>query len=84
MAGIREQRKSLSSSPRKLISWKARRCTSWFAWQPDRLKNEDWLAMSESVYAELRLVGFGITYESGLRFLEWYCDRLQARPAALL
>ena len=50
----------------------------------DRLKNEDWLAMSESVYAELRLVGFGITYESGLRFPEWYCDRLQARPAALL
>ena len=82
MAGIREQRKSLRGSPRKLIIWKARRCTSRFV--TERLKNEDWLAMSESVYAELRLVGFGITYESGLQFLEWYCDRLQARPAALL
>jgi hypothetical protein len=38
----------------------------------DRLKNEDWFAMSESVYAELRSVGFDGTYESGLRFLEWY------------
>ena len=43
----------------------------------DRLKNEDWFAMSKSVYAELRSVGFDSTYESGLRFLEWYCDRLQ-------
>jgi hypothetical protein len=49
----------------------------------DRLKNEDWFAMSESVYAELRSVGFDSTYESGLRFLEWYCDRLRGRSAAL-
>jgi hypothetical protein len=39
--------------------------------------------MSESVYAELRSVGFDSTYESGLRFLEWYCDRLRGRSAAL-
>ena len=32
--------------------------------------------MSKSVYAELRSVGFDSTYESGLRFLEWYCDRV--------
>jgi hypothetical protein len=43
----------------------------------DRLKNEDWFAMSKSVYAELRSVGFDSTYESGLQFLEWYCDRLR-------
>jgi hypothetical protein len=49
----------------------------------DRLKNDDWFAMSESVYAELRSVGFDSTYESGLRFLEWYCDRLRGRSAAL-
>jgi hypothetical protein len=36
----------------------------------DRLKNEDWFAISKSVYAELRSVGFDSTYESGLRFLE--------------
>jgi hypothetical protein len=48
-----------------------------------RLKSEDWLAMSESVYAELRSVGFGNSYPSGLRFLEWYCDRLRTGPAAL-
>jgi hypothetical protein len=46
-------------------------------------KNEDWFAMSESVYAGLRSVGFDSTYESGLRFLEWYCDRLRGRSAAL-
>ena len=33
--------------------------------------------MSKSVYAELRSVGFDSTYENGLRFLEWYCDRLR-------
>ena len=49
----------------------------------DRLKNEDWFAMSESVYAELRSVGFDSTYETGLRFLEWYYDRLRGRSAAL-
>ena len=49
----------------------------------DRLKNDDWFAMSESVYAELRSVGFDSTFESGLRFLEWYCDRLRGRSAAL-
>ena len=49
----------------------------------DRLKNEDWFAVSKSVYAELRSVGFDSTYESGLRFLEWYCDRLRGRSAAL-
>jgi len=49
----------------------------------DRLKNEDWFAMSKSVYAELRSVGFDSTYENGLRFLEWYCDRLRGRCAAL-
>ena len=43
----------------------------------DRLKNEDWFVMSKSVYAELRSVGFDSTYENGLRFLEWYCDRLR-------
>jgi len=43
----------------------------------DKLDNEDWFAMSKSVYAELRSVGFDSTYESGLRFLEWYCDRLR-------
>jgi hypothetical protein len=48
----------------------------------DRLKDEDWFAMSKSVYAELRSVGFDNTYESGLRFLEWYCDRLRGRSAA--
>jgi hypothetical protein len=48
----------------------------------DRLKNEDWFAMSKSVYAELRSVGFDSTYENGLRFLEWYCDRLRGRCAA--
>jgi hypothetical protein len=48
----------------------------------DNLQNEDWLAMSESVYAELRSVGFDSTYPSGQRFLEWYCDRLRSRPAA--
>jgi hypothetical protein len=32
----------------------------------DRLKNEDWFAMSKSVCAELRSVGFDSTYESGL------------------
>jgi hypothetical protein len=48
----------------------------------DRLKNEDWFAMSKSVYAELRSVGFDNTYESRLRFLEWYCDRLRGRSAA--
>ena len=35
--------------------------------------------MSKSVYAELRSVGFDSTYENGLRFLEWYCDRLRGR-----
>ena len=49
----------------------------------DRLKNEDWFVMSKSVYAELRSVGFDSTYENGLRFLEWYCDRLRGRCAAL-
>ena len=49
----------------------------------DRLKNEDWFAMSEGVYSELRSVGFDSTYASGLRFLEWYCDRFAGRPAAL-
>jgi hypothetical protein len=49
----------------------------------DRLKNEDCVAVSKSVYAELRSVGFDSTYESGLRFLEWYCDRLRGRSAAL-
>jgi hypothetical protein len=49
----------------------------------DRLKNEDWFAMSESVYAELRSVGFDSAHESGLRFLEWYCDRLRGRCATL-
>jgi hypothetical protein len=39
--------------------------------------------MSKSVYAELRSVGFDSTYENGLRFLEWYCDRLRGRCAAL-
>ena len=48
----------------------------------DRLKNEDWFVMSKSVYAELRSVGDS-TYENGLRFLEWYCDRLRGRCAAL-
>ena len=48
----------------------------------DRLENEDWFAMSESVYAELRSVAFDSTYESGLQFLEWYCDRLRGRSAA--
>ena len=43
----------------------------------DCLKNVDWFAMSKSVYAELRSVGFDSTYESGLQFLEWYCDRLR-------
>jgi hypothetical protein len=33
----------------------------------DRLKNEDWFAVSKSVYAELRSVGFDSTYENGLR-----------------
>ena len=46
----------------------------------DRLKNEDWFVMSKSVYAELRSVGFDSTYENGLRFLEWYCDRSEAFP----
>jgi hypothetical protein len=49
----------------------------------ERLKNEDWLAMSEGVYAELRSVGFDNSYPSGLRFLEWYCDRLRSRVAPL-
>ena len=49
----------------------------------DRLKNEDWFVMSKSVYAELRSVGFDRTYENGLRFLEWYCDRLRGRCGAL-
>ena len=52
----------------------------------DRLKNEDWLVMSKSVYAELRSVGFDSTYENGQRFLEWYCaNRLrgQMRRAAV-
>ena len=49
----------------------------------DRLKNEDWFAMSKSVYAELRRIGFDSTYESGLRFLEWYYDRLRGRSTAL-
>ena len=49
----------------------------------DRLENEDWFTMSESVYAELRSVGFDGTYETGLRFLEWYCNRLRERSAAL-
>ena len=39
--------------------------------------------MSESVYAELRSVGFDSTYETGLQFLEWYCNRLRGRSAAL-
>ena len=45
----------------------------------DRLKIEDWFAMSEGVYAELRSVGFDSTYESGLQFLEWYRDWLLLR-----
>jgi hypothetical protein len=49
----------------------------------DRLGNEDWFGMSGSVYAELRSVGFDSTYESGLRFLEWYCNRLRGRSAKL-
>jgi hypothetical protein len=44
----------------------------------DRLKNEDWFAISKSVYAELRSVGFDSTYESGLRFLE--CSGWPAQP----
>ena len=36
--------------------------------------------MSERVYAELRSVGFDSTYESWLRVLEWYCDRLRGDP----
>ena len=49
----------------------------------DRLKNENWFVMSKSVCAELRSVGFDSTYENGLRFLEWYYDRLRGRCAAL-
>ena len=49
----------------------------------DRLKNEDWFAMSKNVYAELRSVGFDSTHENGLQFLEWYCDRLRGRSAEL-
>jgi hypothetical protein len=49
----------------------------------DGLKNEDWFAMSESVYSELRSVGL-TDYESGLRFLEWYCDRLRGDPPRCL
>jgi hypothetical protein len=49
----------------------------------DRLKNEDWFAMSKGVYAELRSVGFDSTYESGRRFLEWYCDWLRGRSDSL-
>jgi hypothetical protein len=49
----------------------------------DCLKTEGWFAMSESVYAELRMVGFGATYERGLRSLEWYCYLLWTRPSAL-
>ena len=83
MTGMREPRKSLSGLLWKLINWKARRSTNRFVLATDRLKNEDWFVMSKSVYAELRSVGFDSTYENGLRFLEWYCDRLRGRCAAL-
>ena len=82
MTGMRELRKSLSGLLGKLISWKAHQSTSRLGLATDRLKNEDWFAMSKSVDAELRSVGFESTYESGLRFLEWYCDRLRGRSAA--
>ena len=83
MTGMREPRKSLSGLLWKLINWKARRSTNQICLATDRLKNEDWFVMSKSVYAELRSVGFDSTYENGLRFLEWYCDRLRGRCAAL-
>ena len=80
MTGMREPRKSLSgllgTTGSSSVHEQIRLAT-------DRLKNEDWFVMSKSVYAELRSVGFDSTYENGLRFLEWYCDRLRGRCAAL-
>ena len=73
----------MSDLRRKSNSWKARQSTKRIRLASDRLENEDWFTMSESVYAELRSVGFDGTYETGLRFLEWYCNRLRERSAAL-
>ena len=83
MTGMRVPPKSLSGLLRKLINWKAQSVHEQIRLATDRLKNEDWFAISKSLYAELRSVGFDSTYENGLRFLEWYCDRLRGRYAAL-